>query len=270
MKINADRTAYDAKLAAKDADFWDWYTRRLLDDKMYRRDFAGQKSFSKLRAAIAGLYQKQGRFREGAQAFREACLLYPASPEATFRYVQESLLPFRRWDVVNELMDYTDMIDSKNKRTAGLREYVARISALTSEIERIEELQRSGKINDRDRFMLSRCYFEVGRVQEAGQLMRSIFEKLTGVEQMQIAASILMSAGLSADAETAYNRYLRSNPRDANAWAELAKLQYRTGRKQVARQSFIQGYNIDRQMLFQRLQRDQELYEIAAPLFRGK
>ena len=55
MKINANPTPYDAKTAAKDADFWDWYVRRLLDDPMYRRDFAGQKSFSKLRAAIAGL-----------------------------------------------------------------------------------------------------------------------------------------------------------------------------------------------------------------------
>ena len=41
MKINANPTPYDAKTAAKDADFWDWYTRRLLNDPMYRRDFAG-------------------------------------------------------------------------------------------------------------------------------------------------------------------------------------------------------------------------------------
>jgi tetratricopeptide (TPR) repeat protein len=237
---------------------------------MYRRDFAGQKSFSKLRAAIAGLYQKQGRFREGAQAFREACLLYPASPEATFRYAQEWLLPFRRWDIVNELMDYTDLIDPKNKRTAGLRGYVARLSALTAEIERLEEKRRAGKALDRDVFMLSRCYFELGRVQEAGQLVRGVADKLQNVDELQAVAMMLMAAGQSADAEAAFNRYLRVNPRDAGAWADLAKLQHRTGRRQAAQQSFIQGYQIDRQGLFERLQRDQELYEIAAPLFRRK
>jgi tetratricopeptide (TPR) repeat protein len=80
-----------------------------------------------------------------------------------------------------------------------------------------------------------------------------------------------MEAGLSADAEAAFNRYLKVNPRgDANAWADLAKLQHRSGRREAAQQSFIQGYQIDRQALFQRLQRDQELYEIAAPLFRRK
>jgi predicted Zn-dependent protease len=237
---------------------------------MYRRDFAGQKSFSKLRAAIAGLYNKQGRYREGAQAFREACLLYPASPEATFRYAQECLLPFRRWDVVTELMDYTDKIDPKNKRTIGLRNYVQRLSALTAEIERLEGKRRSGKAVDREIFMLARCYFELGRVQEAGQLVRGVADKLVNVDEMQAVAAMLMEAGLTADAEAAFNRYLKANARDANAWADLAKLQHRTGRRQAAQQSFIQGYQIDRQALFQRLQRDQELYDIAAPLFRRK
>ena len=271
MKINKDRTPYDPKTAVKDADFWDWYTRRLLDDPMYRRDFAGQKSFSKLRAAIAGLYQKQGRYREGAQAFREACILYPASPEATFRYAQECLLPFKRWDVVTDLMDYTDRIDPKNKRTAGLRDYVTRLSMLTAEIDRLEELRRRAKANERDIFVLSRCYFEMGRVQEAGQLVRGIAEKVGEGDELRAVATILMAANLAADAETALNRYLRANPRtDADAWADLAKLQHRSGRRQAAQQSFIQGYNINRQALFQRLQRDQELYDIAAPLFRRK
>ena len=57
--------------------------RRLLKDRAFRRDFAAQKSFSKLRAAIAGLYSHAGLYREAEQAFHEAVLLYPASPEAS-------------------------------------------------------------------------------------------------------------------------------------------------------------------------------------------
>ena len=271
MKINAEKTPYDAKRAAKDMDFWDWYTRRLLDDPMYRRDFAGQKSFSKLRAAIAGLYNKQGRYREGAQAFREAVMLYPASPEATFRYAQECLMPFRRWDVALELMDYTDRIDPNNKRTAGLRNYVNRIKTLTSEIARLEGLRREKKMTPQDVFTLSRCYFEMGRVNEAAQLMRGIVGTLTEPATLQAAAMMFMEAHLDADAEDMLNRYLKVNPQgDANAWADLAKLQHRAGRKQAAQQSFINGYQIDRQTLFGRLQKDQELYEIASPLFQRR
>jgi len=271
MKINAEKTPYDAKRAAKDMDFWDWYVRRLLDDPMYRRDFAGQKSFSKLRAAIAGLYNKQGRYREGAQAFREAVALYPASPEATFRYAQEVLLPFRRWDATLELMDYTDRIDPNNKRTAGLRNYVNRIRTLTAEMARLEQLRREKKMTDQDVLALSRCYFEMGRVMEAAQLMRGVVGKLSDAGSLQTAASMFLEAHLDADAEATLTRYLKANPTgDANAWADLAKLQYRTGRKQAAQQSFIQGYQIDRQALFARLQKDQELYELAAPLFQRR
>ena len=272
MKINAEPTPYDAKRAARDMDFWDWYLRRLLDDPMYRRDFAGQKSFSKLRAAIAGLYQKQGRFREAAQAFREAVALYPASPEATFRYAQEVLMPFRRWDVTLELMDYTDRIDPNNRRTAGLRNYIVRFRSLTAEAERLEAKRQAGQqLSDQEVFALSRCHFELGRTEEAVRLARTVAGKVADAASLQALATMFLEARQDADAEQALNRYLKLNPQgDANAWADLAKLQYRAGRKQAAQQSFINGYQIDRQTLFARLQKDQELYELAAPLFQRR
>ena len=271
MKINADKTPYNSKTAVKDADFWDWYVRRLLDDPMYRRDFAGQKSFSKLRAAIAGLYNKQGRYREGAQAFREAVLLYPASPEATFRYAQESLMPFRKWDTVLEMMDYTDLIDPNNKRTANLRNYIVRIRTLTAEIERLEKLRREKKMTDQDVFALARCYAEIGRVVEAAQLLRGIVDRIPDANSLRSIATIFTDAHLDADAERTLDRYLKANPNgDADAWADYAKLQARAGRKQAAQQSFINGYRIDAQSLFQRLQKDKELYDIAAPLFQRR
>jgi len=271
MKINANPTPYDAKTAVKDADFWDWYVRRLLDDPMYRRDFAGQKSFSKLRAAIAGLYGKQGRHRECAQAFREAVLLYPASPEASFRYAQETLLPFRRWDVALEMMDYTDSIDPNNRRTDGLRSYVTRVRALTAEVQRLEQLRRDGKMTPQDVFSLAGCYFEMGRVREAGEMAKGLVEDAGDPGSLQALARILMEAHMDADAEKCLNKYLKLNPQgDANAWVDLAKLQRRAGKRQAAQQSFMVGYNIDRQGIFGRLQKDQELYEIAAPLFQRR
>ena len=180
-------------------------------------------------------------------------------------------MPFRKWDQVLEMMDYTDKIDPNNRRTAGLRNYILRIRALTAEVERLEGLRRAKKLTDQDQFSLSRCYFEMGRTMEAAQLARGIAEKLTDRESQHALATMFLEAHLDADAEAALNRYLKLNPQgDANAWADLAKLQHRTGRKQAAQQSFINGYQIDRQALFNRLQRDQELYEIASPLFQRR
>jgi tetratricopeptide (TPR) repeat protein len=237
---------------------------------MYRRDFAGQKSFSKLRAAIAGLYSKQGRFREAAQAFREACLLYPASPEATFRYAQESLLPFRKWDVVLDLMAYTDRIDPNNTRTGALRNYVTRVRALTAEVERLER-KRQGKtpLTETEQLTFARCCFELGRTEEAARLAAGLVDRQADPAALQVLSSILLAARKDAEAEKCLNRYLKLVPdKDALAWADLAKLQHRARRTRAAQQSFINGYRIDAQLLFQRLQKDQELYEIAAPLFQ--
>ncbi len=273
MKINAEKTPYDAKTAAKDRDFWDWYVRRLLKDPMYRRDFAGQKAFSKLRAALAGLYVSQNRYAEAAQAFREACLLYPASPEAAFRYAQECLLPFRKWDVAIELMDYTDLIDPRNKRTAPLRDVVGRLRALYAQAESLEARRRreGGKLPTAETFMLARCYYGMGRTMEAAQMVRTIFDDVSDPALLQAISAMLVDARLDADAERCLEKYLRIEPaKDALAWADLAKIQHRTGRRQAAQRSFIAGYKIAPQLLFERLQRDQELYEIALPLFQRR
>ena len=180
-------------------------------------------------------------------------------------------MPFRRWDVTLELMDYTDRIDPNNRRTKGLRDYVVRIRELTAEIARLEAKRQAKQLTDQDVFALSRCYFELGRTAEAVQLARTVADKIADAASLHTLATMFLEARQDADAEQALNRYLRLNPAgDANAWADLAKLQHRAGRTQAAQQSFIQGYQIDRQTLFARLQRDQELYELAAPLFQRR
>jgi tetratricopeptide (TPR) repeat protein len=271
MKINKDKVPYDRATAEKDADFWDWYVRRLTKDPMYRRDFAGQKSFSKLRAAIAGLYVRQGRYREAMQAYREACLLYPASPEATFRYAQECLLPFSKWDEVLDMMDFTDRVDPNNKRTINLRNYVERVRHLTAERVRLEAKRKGKEFSREDAFQLATCYSELGRSMEGAQLIRNYLPATTDVGELKLMAMMFLDAGLVADAEIALNKYLKANPTtDAMMWIELSKLQHRNGRKRAAQQSFINGYRINSQEIFRLLQKDQELYEIAAPLFQKR
>ena len=264
MKINPSPKPYDPKTASKDRDFWDWYVRRLLADPMYRRDFAGQKSFSKLRAAIAGLYIRQGRYREGSQAFREACLLYPASPEATFRYVQECFLPFRKWDEAIELMDYTDAIDPNNRRTAPMRGYVEKVRMLLSETERLEAKRAGDNFNDIDALILARCYFDLGRTVEAANIVKPLATKVNEPQALKLISTILLETQNFADAEKSLTAYLKVNPnRDAAAWLDLAVLQHRAGKRSAAMSSFNQAVLIDTPTVEARLQkRESDLIEI--------
>ncbi len=271
MKLNAEKTSYDARLAAQDRDFWDWYTRRLLDDPAYRRDFAAQKSFSKLRAAIAGLYNKQGRYRDSAQAFREACLLYPASPEATFRYAQEILLPFRRTDVVKELLDYTDAIDPNNQRTQPLRAYIERLAILRGTLAKLEPRylgEKKPELSDSELLALARAYDELGRVSDAGEIARSLVERLRDPVALRLVSQILSDAKMDEDAEKALIRYLRFQSRDVQGWLDLVRVQARAKKGALARQSFLQAYRLDKNAVFEALQKDQEIYDVAKPLFK--
>ncbi len=127
-------------IVRNDLDFWDWYTRRLLKDPAFRRDFAAQKSFSKLRAAISGLYanaRNKNNFyprsqeaenekrkadwlyyhNAAAQSFREAYSLYPVSPESSMRYITEYLCVIGQWDAILDILEYTKRQDPNSTRT---------------------------------------------------------------------------------------------------------------------------------------------------------
>ena len=260
MKINRDKAPWDAKTAVRDRDFWDWYTRRLLSDPMYRRDFAGQKSFSKLRSAIAGLYVRKGRYLEGAQAFREACLLYPASPESTFRYAQEVLLPYGRHDVVLDLLDFTDRIDPMNQRTARLREFLARISKVSDTVRRLEPRQKEGTLTVAEAIELARAHFSLGRGELAAGALRGVAERTSDPGELQFVYTLLLQTQDQQEAEKALVRFLRVAPNaDALAWADLARIQLRKGRAGDALNSVNAGLQIDRDRMIQRINRDAEL-----------
>jgi cytidyltransferase-like protein len=76
---------------------------------------------------------------------------------------------------------------------------------------------------------------------------------------------------LDADAEKALQKFLTRSPNsNADLWLELAKIQHRAGKKQASQQSFVAAYKIDKNGVFAKLQRDQELQELAMPLFQKR
>jgi tetratricopeptide (TPR) repeat protein len=308
MKINKDANPLNREIARNDMEFWDWYQRRLLRDPAFRRDFPAQKSFSKLRAAIAGLYANRGYIREADAAFREACLLYPASPEATFRYAQEVLLPLRRWDVISDLLDYTDRVDPNNARTGNMRDYVNRLRSVTEEIARLRQDAAKGPLPPAQQLRLAQAHASLGQnAAAAGTVKRLLsspddkpFDLLIACAQIYAQcgqrgeaaktlkdalgkappnldpqlqrgmASIFAEGGMNAEADACLNAYLRANPNDVDTWLQLAIVKDAQGLVQDSQNAIIQAYRINAQEASQRLQSNEQLQRIAAPLFRRR
>ena len=231
MKLNAEKTPYDRATARKDRDFWAWYSKRLMNDPAYRRDFAGQKSFSKLRAAIAGLYRTQGRIEDALAAFREAHLLYPASPEASFRYISELLIPLDRTGVVKELIDYTDRIDPNNTRTARIRAYVE----TREKIGRLEARFRAGTQTREDAIGLAAAYRASGRMRDAAALYSQLLPLLSSRDELFTAAAVLSATGDFENALKALERHaaMPGKP-DPAALAMSAAARFALGRRREA------------------------------------
>ena len=261
MKLNADRTPYDPATAAKDRDFWDWYTRRLVDDPMFRRDFAAQKSFSKLRAAIAGLYRTQGRRADAAQAFREAHVIYPPSPEATFRYVNEVLMPQDRLSVISELMDYTDVLDPNGGRTDRVRSYVA----TRRTIDRLEAKRRLGPLTHGEEWTLAECCAELGLLQEAARRMARLLPEVTDQKRLADAVSVFLGVHDYANAESAILAVFRMAKRPPpELLAELVVVQHRLGKRAAAYASLEKAVRVNA-----KLSRDR-VYAYLAGLGQGE
>ena len=177
LKLNSEKTNITKENTAADMDFWDWYSRRLVYSKNFRRDVVAQKSFSKLRSAIAGCYASRGRIAEAEQAFAEARFLYKVSPEAIFRVAQDIHMRSRRYDDAIDMLEEFLKDDKNNERAKSFKDYLvkirdceARIGALAAQVKPGEQPPPGVLIG------MAECYADMG---SDGMVSRCVGQALT-------------------------------------------------------------------------------------------
>src|SRR5262249_14181374 len=103
-------------------------------DPLYIQNDFHQRSFSKLRSSIGGLYacrsqntqspeEKERMLKEADFAFRQAFLLCPSSPEAVFRYIN-LLLGEKRLDDAILLVEAAVRLEEKPRPASELPSHV--------------------------------------------------------------------------------------------------------------------------------------------------
>ncbi len=160
MKINAEPIPLTPELARHDLDFWDWYTRRLHGNEKFLRDVVARKSFSKLRSALGGLYSNRGMMRNAETAFHQARILYPLSPEANFRLVQEVLLREGRFAEARQIMQEYALDDPGNRRVPEFVNHLDRIVQMDDRIRALETERRSGTLDVESVLELTGLYLQ--------------------------------------------------------------------------------------------------------------
>ena len=139
LKLNKEPLpGLDPELVKNDHQFWSWYTQWLLDQPAFRRDICARKSFSKLRSAIAGIYDYRRMYDEAEYAFKQSIDLYPLSPEANFRLAQ-MYMNMQRFDDAEKLIRDFAAADPKNDSARG---FLGQIEGTKRMIDRRREIER--------------------------------------------------------------------------------------------------------------------------------
>ncbi|MEI7902856.1 MAG: hypothetical protein WCK89_21630, partial [bacterium] len=306
MKINPERQPISRANLQDDMDFWDWYTRHLLRTPMFRRDLPAQKSFSKLRSAIAGLYAARGARVESEKAFQEARTLYPVSPEANFRLIQEVLLTQARYDEAVDILDEYNQRDPNNDRGYSFADFIKRVRGTEAKVRELTaKAQTSKTLSPEDAFELAIAYRDLGQTESAanylsqlvaipnlpveklfeiGCLLSSLKKSESAVlamdncmarlppnmpaEKLLEIVRVYGEAGKADKMGPPLSRYLQLRPNDWQAWLDMATLYAMKQQQQQMQFALQKAIDLGKGQAVQRIQENGVLRQAAAPILQ--
>lgn len=124
---------YDLLSKGQEVEFTQTRGRIVIKPGEFADDEPAQKSFSKARSAIAGVYEFHNMWQEAEMAYRQALWLYPKSAEAYMRLASMYLKIGRADDALQLAKEYKQK-DPLNDRVDGM------IAAIEGERQRQKEL----------------------------------------------------------------------------------------------------------------------------------
>jgi tetratricopeptide (TPR) repeat protein len=306
MKINPEPQQLTRATVQDDMDFWDWYTRHLMRTRMFRRDLPAQKSFSKLRSAIAGLYAARGARGESEKAFQEARVLYPVSPEANFRLIQEVLLTQARYSEAIDILNEYNQRDPNNDRGFGFVDFIKRVRDTEIKVRELTaKAQTSKTLSPDDAFELAIAYRDLGQNDSAANYLvqltgipnlpvEKVFEIgiiLSGMKKTEPAAAAMDNvmarlppnipaeklleivrvygeAGKAEKMGAPLSRYLQMRPNDWQAWLDMATLCAMKQQQQQMQFALQKAIELGKGHALQRIQENSILRQAAGPIMQ--
>jgi len=219
-------------------------------DRKFLHDDDAQKSFSKLRSSIGGIYawrltqggaeygpknnaERERVLREAEFTFRQAFAYCPYSPEAVFRYCQ-LLLQLRRFDDAQLIAETCLKLDPYNGQVRGLVENISQYKRDSSGVDqfrgnfmRAEEEVRTNPNNFQAAFDLAGDYLQMQDTNHALAVLEGLRNNPkvdAGALRslIQAYASFGYTTGLQKTVEK-LEALVRSNPANLQAALDLAE-----------------------------------------------
>ena len=285
MKINPEPLARIPDETVKnDMAFWNWYSHRMLNDENFTTDAVARKTFSKLRSAIAGLYESRGMWNEAEKSYLEAVSLCPVSPEAAFRLASMYMGRGKMEEARKVMVDYGKLDPHNPRPMEMIRQIDLRLQMMKRKTTLEKELS-SGGSTIQSVVELAQIYRAIGNTQGYLQLAKTIVDNPNvpieaqmlvlkwhqddkRVDELDKAAKKVLArtdsnappairpkiykeiAGMYAsvnklsEAGDSMRKYLALVPLDFVAWHELGVMYAYSNRNEEANQAFLQAIKI--------------------------
>jgi tetratricopeptide (TPR) repeat protein len=231
MKINHDElpppekaSQLWAEIVQRDKSYWD----KLCDDftarEEFKRDTDAQKTFSKLRSAIGGLYAWRHMTADAEYAFKQALKLCPESPEANFRLAQ-LYMELGRPDDALATLEALLKLDPLNSK---ISQAIDQIRGIKQSQLGIPQLEAARGKNPHDFNLVAQLAQEYSRAGQNGRIGPMLQNYLTqtnlSADELMGAAQLYLSANQFDASAATLQMLVERFPQDARGFYALAIL----------------------------------------------
>lgn len=225
-------------------------------DRKFIADDDGQKSFSKLRSSIAGIYawrlgmlagtptppeylpktehERQQLVREADFAFKQAFAFCPYSPEVVYRYIN-FLLQFNRLDDALAVAKTCQKFDPDDDQINGL---VSQLSGFKSHpqaaapqvqtpnnVQQMEDELRTNPDNFQNIFGLAAAYWQTRQTNRVAELFnQALTNSHITPNDIRLIAQFYADTGNLTELETVLEKLAAMLPNQPEPWYDLAAL----------------------------------------------
>ncbi len=251
-------------IVAQDRAYWDKLSAGFLKREDFRRNNDAKKSFSKLRAAIAGLYLYRGLWKEAEYAFGQSMDLCPESPEASFRLIDMLVQQHRYTEAKGLARNYAEL-DEYNDNAKNQVNAIAEMERCDTRRRELEPLVQKGQVDVNLALELAALYQRLNMGGPFEGLMQSFLASTNLPPNILMAVAQLSGNGRRWPlAERALRRYLAAAPRDFKAQIELACAQGAQGQAAEAMASLREAVSLGGEPARAILRADQRLAPLRA------
>jgi tetratricopeptide (TPR) repeat protein len=229
MKINRDPLPTPeqnpqlwTEIVNRDKAYWNKLCEEFDARPEFRRDSDAQKTFSKLRSAIGGVYANRRLVVEAEYAYKQALQLCPESPEANFRLAQ-LYMELSRPDDALATLRALQKLDPLNDK---IQTAIQQILNMKQSRQEVGQLESARATNSRDFTLLgqlAQAYSRAGQNDRIAPLLNSYLAQ-TNVAPDDIlqAAQAFMNLGRVDDALATLQLMMRRFPQDARPYFAFA------------------------------------------------